>query len=349
MQGKLPSLALSRIFRVQAHAVPRRALSILPKSLYLDVTDPALREPCNTRVASIAVVGAPNAGKSSLTNSMIENRVSAVSRKMNTTRRRMVGAYTSGSRQLVFWDTPGVVERQFVKSLGDERRELTTSGWGSAADADVAMMVIDASRGEKYWERCARITEQLGQIRGEVNADKDGETTPGLLLVLNKCDVTRPRTRLLEAISYFREKIENFEALIPGEIYMVSAYNGKGVHDLRDVLLDMTKPGEFEVPDGTTYCEDDLDLIREHIWEKLLHRVHQEVPYRCRFENDKLMELPNGDLYVSEVIRVPRARSVPIVIGPRGSIIQWVREAAMESASAALGRKVHLTLRVAVA
>ncbi|PXF42779.1 GTPase Era [Gracilariopsis chorda] len=299
--------------------------------------------PADTRIASVALIGAPNAGKSSLSNALIGSRVSAVSRKVNATRSRTIGAYTSGNRQLIFWDTPGVVERQFLKTLRAERRELTTDGWGAAVDADVVVLVVDASRGEGYWRRCANISEQIAESRGKARQQS------GLLLVLNKCDKVTPRSRILTAADFFQTKVSDFKAVFEDRIFMVSAYNGRGVNDLRDKLLDMTTEGDFEVPPDTAYCDDELDVVRQHIWEKLLHRVHEEVPYQCRFENEKMMQLPNGDLYISEVIRVPRSSAVGIVVGPGGQVIEWIRDTAAQSSSEVLKRAVHLKLRVAVA
>lgn len=332
-----------------------RQLSTFLSSKYIDYSAPEFSLPKDTKVASVALVGAPNAGKSSLSNALIRNRISAVSRKVNTTRSRIAGACTHDKRQLVFWDTPGIVERQFVKSLGEERRELTTAGWGAAADADVTVMVVDVSRREGHWKRCASISSDLVRVRQKVRQELEAQEQeehsnqkPGLLLVLNKSDITRPKTQLLIAAEFFQEHIEGFEQHFDQHIFMISAYNGRGVDDLREALLDRTKLGYFEVPDGITHCGDDLDLVRQHIWEKLLHCVHQEVPYRCSFENEALFEMPNGELYVSEVIRVPHSRTVSIVVGPGGSLIQWIREKTTESASKALGRQVNLKLRVAV-
>lgn len=361
MSMLLRSRPAQNVFRVSwlCHPYSRiqyvRQLSSLPLSNYIDYSAPEFSLPDDTKVASVALVGAPNAGKSSLSNALIRNRVSAVSRKVNTTRGRVVAACTQGKRQLIFWDTPGVVERQFVKSLGAERRELTTEGWGAAAGADVAVMVIDVSKGEGYWKRCAKISSDLARIRSDVQkkvkaAEEEVEKSakPGLLLVLNKCDITRPKTRLLLAAEFFQSHIEGFEPHFDQHIFMVSASNGRGVDDLREALLDRTREGHFEVPDGTTHCDDDLELVRQHIWEKLLHSVHQEVPYRCQFENERLLEMPSGELFISEVIRVPNSRTISIVVGPGGNIIEWIREKTIESASKALGRQVQLKLRVAV-
>lgn len=334
---------------------PYRLLTAFTNRPNADYSAPDVYLPADSRVASVAIIGAPNVGKSSLSNALIGNRVSAVSRKVNTTRSRVMGACTVANRQLILLDTPGVVERLFVKSLGADRRELTTAGWGSAADADVVLSVVDVSRHEKHWQRCARICSELIQIRRAVQDSEqlhaesrcDSEQ-PSLILVLNKCDKVRPKTLLLEAAEFFKERIEGFDSCFDQRIFMVSAYNGRGVSDLRESLLTRAVPGSFEVPEGTTHCDDDLELVRQHLWEKLLHRVHEEVPYRCRFENDACFEMPNGDLYVSEVIRVPSAGALAIVVGSRGQNIQWIREKTMESASDSLKRKVHLKLRVVV-
>lgn len=291
-----------------------------------------------TKIASIALVGAPNVGKSSLSNAMIEARISAVSRKMNTTRGRTIGAYTHENRQLIFWDTPGLVERQFIKSLGPERKQLTTEAWGAAADADLLLMVVDTSRNVSHWKTCAHIANQLADIR---------LANPGMVLVLNKCDKVTPRSRILEATDYFRNEITSFSNSFADRVFMVSAYNGRGVHDLRDALLQLTVPGDFELDADVKHGDEDLDLIRQHVWEKLLHRCHDEIPYRCQFENDEMKDLKDGALYVSEVIRVERPSVVPIVIGPKGGVIEWIRNMAEEGASEALGRRVVLKLRVA--
>lgn len=285
-------------------------------------------------------------------NSLIRARVAAVSRKRNTTRRRLVGAHTDGDRQLVFWDTPGVVERQFIQKMGVERHELTSAGWGAAADADVAVLIVDTARGSTHWKAAAKIAEQLAKVRADVSKlvrDTDSGHDSGLMLVLNKCDVVKPRTRILSAAAYFKENIPGFEDIFRDEIFMISAYNGRGVDELRRALMERTVPGEFAMPAGMVCGEDDRDLIKEHIWEKLLHRVHDEIPYRCFLENDGWKELDSGGVAVSEVIRVPKASCVPILIGPGGSTVKWVSEEAAASASETLGRPVHLRLRVAVA
>ena len=293
--------------------------------------------PIATRVASVALIGAPNAGKSSLSNALIEARISAVSRKVNTTRDRTIGAYTRGNRQLIFWDTPGVVERQFLRNLGPDVKQLRSEAWGAAVDAQIVVMVVDTSRPQQHWKRCTEIVNQLLDLR-------DDEAH--MLLALNKCDKVRPRGKILDAAEYFRDNINSFSAAFNDRIYMVSAYNGRGVDDLREDMLDLTEPGEFALDPDMKHGDEDLDLVRQHIWEKMLHRLHEEVPYRCELENNEMRELPDGSLFIAETIRVERSSVVPIVIGPKGGVVEWIREKAQESASEALGRKVVLNLHV---
>lgn len=319
-------------------------------------------EELDTYTATVALVGAPNAGKSSLSNAIVEHRVSAVSRKVNTTRERTNAVYTQGNRQLILCDTPGLVERAFLKTLGSERRVMSTDAWGAALDAEVAMFVVDASRGQGYWRHYAQVAGQLADFRhsawnagllskqddSESESQKDSETKiPNCLLVLNKADCTRPRVRLLAAAQFFKEHIPNFATTFHSHVFVTSAYKRTGVEEIRSFLLSLTTPGEFEASPGTAHLDDDLALIRQHLWEKLLHRVHKEVPYRCYFENDGFHVAPNGDLFVSEIIRAPSRTTCLMIVGPGGDVLRWIKNSATESVSRVLGRRVVIKLRVA--
>lgn len=315
----------------------------------------------DTYTATVALVGAPNAGKSSLSNALVGQRVSAVSRKLNTTRTQTVAAYTNAERQIVLYDTPGLVERSLTNVLASERRSLATEAWGAATDADVAAFVVDVSRDQRYWKYYAKVAGQLADIRqnkaeissGTVNdsaVEDAGVGTGGhCLLILNKIDCARPFIRVFAAAQFFRDHIPNFTVRFHPHIFMTSAFEQTGVQQLRDHLLSLTTPGEFETEPGTAHLDSDLDLIREHIWEKLLHRVHKEVPYRCFFENDSYKTLPNGDIYVSEIIRAPSRTTASMIIGARGDVLRWIRESAMQSTSEVLKCRVFIKLTVAVA
>lgn len=311
------------------------------------------------RVASVALVGAPNAGKSTLLNCLVGARVAAVSRKINTTRRLVRGAYTRDGAQLLLWDTPGVVERHTHSQLGTARRDIATTGWRAALDADVTVVVVDASRGESHFAAVATILQQLGNFlrAREEHYAAQGECKPhALLLALNKCDRVRPRNKLLDATSFFEELLpraidpnsESTGSPLAEPIHFVSAYNGRGVDRLRDSLLSHAIPGHFECDPAIATDEEDAEVIEQHIWEKMLHRLHQEVPYQCLIEFEDLRTTDNGSLSASVVIRVPNPRHVPMVVGPKGGIVKWIAETASASCSALLGKQVFLRIRVAV-
>ncbi len=300
------------------------------------------------RVASVALVGAPNAGKSTLINQLVGARVAAVSRKVNTTRRLVRGVYTRDNSQIYLWDTPGVVDRRQHGSLGAARKDIASTGWRAALDADVTVVVVDASRGPQHNKDVAVILQQLGSFLSVRRENMGMEHT--LLLALNKCDRVRPRQRLIDSTMYFEEYFANEMPSNPlsEPIHLVSAYNGRGVDHLRDSLLSRATPGMFECEPGTTTDEEDVDVLEQHIWEKLLHRTHQEVPYRCTIEMEEMQSTPDGSLAASVVIRVAERRHISMVVGPKGSAVKWIAEEAGKSCSIVLRRNVYLKIRVAI-
>lgn len=300
------------------------------------------------KVASVALVGAPNAGKSTLVNRIVGARVAAVSRKVNTTRRLVRGVYTRDNSQIYLWDTPGVVDRRQHASLGAARKDIASTGWRAALDADVTVVVVDASRGPSHYKDVAVILQQLGSFLTVRKQNTDIEHS--LLLALNKCDRVRPRQRLIDATIYFEDY---FAKEMPSNplsepIHLVSAYNGRGVDNLRDSLLARTTPGMFQSESGTVTDEEDAEVLEQHVWEKLLHRLHQEVPYLCTLETEEMKTSHNDSLSASVVIRVPERRHISMVVGPQGSVVKWIAEEAAKSSSAVLRRDVHLKIRVAV-
>lgn len=350
----------------QHHQQPTGNLSEL-EDVYTSVATRIESEtPQNTHVATVALVGAPNAGKSSLSNALIQHRVSAVSRKINTTRGCTTGIYTDNDRQLVMLDTPGLVERAFMDSLGPARRKLSSETWGTAAESDFALFVVDASRGQNYWKYYAQVASQLANMRHTQalksnNGDaqmlngmtmeraiiKD-EPISNCILILNKSDVTRPKIKLLAAQDYFMNNVENFKDRFHSKIFVTtaSAFKQKGITEVRDYLLKGAPRGEFIGTPGVPYFDDDLQVIRQHVWEKLLHRVHKEVPYKCSFENDDFRIASNGDIFVSDIIRAPSNPTCYMIVGKGGDVLRWIKDSAERSASEVLGKRVTLKLTV---
>ncbi|MDJ0821498.1 MAG: GTPase Era [Paracoccaceae bacterium] len=277
-----------------------------------------------TRAGFIALIGEPNAGKSTLTNRMVGAKVSIVTHKVQTTRARIRGVAIEGDSQLVFVDTPGL-----FKPRRRLDRAMVAAAWGGAADADVVVLLVEAHRG--VTEGVERILDALGDIA-------KGRT---IALAINKID--RIKTEALLALS---EDLNSRFAF--ARTFMISAEKGHGVDDLRAWLAQ-------EVPEGPwLYPEDqiaDLPLrmiAAEMTREKLTLRLHQELPYQLTVETESWEERKDGSARIEQVIYVARDGHKGIVLGRKGETIKAVSKAAREELEEFLGRRVHLFLQVKV-
>jgi GTP-binding protein Era len=277
-----------------------------------------------TRAGFIALIGEPNAGKSTLLNRMVGAKVSIVTHKVQTTRARIRGVAMEGDAQLVFVDTPGL-----FKPRRRLDRAMVAAAWGGAADADVVVLMVEAHRG--ITEGVERILEGLEEIgQGRIIA-----------LAINKIDKV-PSEKLLALTS-------DLNARYPfAETFMISAEKGYGVDDLRAWLA-------AELPEGPwLYPEDqiaDLPLrmiAAEMTREKLTLRLHQELPYQLTVETENWEERKDGSAKIDQVIYVMRDGHKGIVLGKRGETIKAVSQAARAELEEFLDRKVHLFLQVKV-
>lgn len=278
-----------------------------------------------TRCGFVALIGEPNAGKSTLMNRMVGAKVSIVTHKVQTTRARIRGIAIEGKAQLVFIDTPGVFRPR--RRLD---RAMVKAAWGGAADADVVVLLVEAHRG--LTEGVRAILEGLA-----------GQLPAGgrVALAINKIDRV-PAERLL-ALSAEMNAERDFAAT-----FMISAERGHGVADLRRWLA-------AEVPEGPwLYPEDqiaDLPLrliAAETTREKLTLRLHQELPYELTVETEGWEERKDGSVRIDQVIYVAREGHKGITLGPKGETIKAVGKAAREEITAFLGRPAHLFLTVKV-
>ncbi len=277
-----------------------------------------------TRAGFIALIGEPNAGKSTLTNRMVGAKVSIVTHKVQTTRARIRGVAMEGESQLIFVDTPGLFQPR--RRLD---RAMVAAAWGGAADADIVVLLVEAHRGKT--PGVDRILEGLAELpRGRRVA-----------LAINKID--RVKAEELLALSQKLNEIHAFE-----RTFMISAERGYGVDDLREWLA-------AEVPEGPwLYPEDqiaDLPLrmiAAEMTREKLTLRLHQELPYQLTVETDHWTEREDGTARIDQVIYVARDGHKGIVLGHKGETIKAISKAAREELTEFLGRKVHLFLQVKV-
>ena len=276
-----------------------------------------------TRCGFVALVGAPNAGKSTLLNRFVGSKVSIVTPKVQTTRRRIIGVCIAGAVQLVFVDTPGI----FAPKRRLERA-MVAAAWVGAHDADVVVVLVDARRGTDDATR--RIVDGLR---------KKGTMA---VLALNKIDLVGR-----EALLPLAAELDETGAF--GETFMISALNGDGVEDLRSALAGRLPTGPW------LYPEDQLSdlplriLAAEVVREKLFLNLHQELPYALSVETESFVERKDGSVRIDALIYVLRASHKPIVLGKGGATIKRLGTAARLDLEASLDRRVHLFLRVKVA
>jgi GTP-binding protein Era len=277
-----------------------------------------------TRAGFVALIGEPNAGKSTLLNRMVGAKVSIVTHKVQTTRARIRGVAMEGETQLVFVDTPGLFQPR--RRLD---RAMVAAAWGGAADADVIVLLIEAHRG--MTEGVERILEELGNIaKGRRVA-----------LAINKID--RVEAPVLLGLAEKMNARFDFT-----ETFMISAERGHGVDTLREWLAG-------EVPEGPwLYPEDQIadlpmrNIAAEITREKLTLRLHQELPYQLTVETENWEERKDGSARIDQLVYVIRDGHKGIVLGNKGETIKAVGKAAREELEEFLGRKVHLFLQVKV-
>ncbi|MFW2541142.1 GTPase Era [Primorskyibacter sp. 2E107] len=277
-----------------------------------------------TRAGFIALIGEPNAGKSTLTNRMVGAKVSIVTHKVQTTRARIRGVAIEGESQLVFVDTPGLFQ---PKRRLD--RAMVAAAWGGAADADLVVLLIEAHRGIS--EGVKRILEGLHEMpKGRKIA-----------LAINKIDKVQP-DKLLSLTEQMNEAFPFVKT------FMISAEKGRGVQDLRAWLA-------AELPEEPwLYPEDqiaDLPLrmiAAEITREKLTLRLHQELPYQLTVETESWEERKDGSARIDQIVYVARDGHKGIILGNKGETIKAISKAAREELAEFLGRKIHLFLQVKV-
>jgi GTP-binding protein Era len=275
-----------------------------------------------TRCGYVAILGVPNAGKSTLTNALVGAKVAIVTPKVQTTRTRIMGIVVEGDAQLVFVDTPGIFA---PKRRLD--RAMVAAAWSGAADADAVALVIDAKMGLDAGTRA--IIDGLA---------KAGHKAIG---VLNKIDLV-PRPKLLELAAQV-----NATGIFT-DIFMISALTGDGVADLRAHLARNMPEGPFLYPADQLSDINDRLMAAEITREKLFVQLHQELPYALTVETERWQELDDGSVRIEQLVYVRRDSQKAIVIGKGGQRLRSIGQAAREELKEILGREVHLFIYVKV-
>jgi GTPase len=275
-----------------------------------------------TSCGFVALIGAPNAGKSTLLNTLVGAKVAIVSRKVQTTRSVVRGIAIEGRSQIIFIDTPGIFS---PKRRLD--RAMVTSAWGGASDADVVALLVDVKKGLD--EEVESILERL----------KDAPRRK--VLILNKIDLI-PHENLLALAQEVNARCAFTET------FMISAQKGHGVDKLLQHLATVMKPGPWLYPEDQVSDAPLRSLAAEITREKVFERLHDELPYEATVETDQWKAMPDGSARIEQTIFVARDGQKKIVIGEGGKMIKSIGQAARKDIAEAADQKVHLFLFVKV-
>jgi GTPase len=283
--------------------------------------------PAETHCGFVAVIGAPNAGKSTLVNALVGAKVSIVSPRVQTTRTIVRGIAMFGNAQVVFADTPGIFQPK--KRL---ERAMVAAAWAGAADAEVILLVIDAVKAGKH----AEADSDTDRIVADIKAS--GRKA---LLALNKVDIA-DKQKLL-ALTARMSATEVFE-----EIFMVSALTRDGLDRLRERLAELMPRGPWLFPEDEVSDMPVRLLASEITREKLFLNLREELPYSCAVETERWEEKKDGSVRIDQVIYVTRESHRPIVLGNGGQRIKSIGGSSRTELEALLDRRVHLFLHVKV-
>ena len=274
------------------------------------------------RCGLVAVLGAPNAGKSTIVNALVGQKVAIVSPKAQTTRARLMGIAIEGDAQMLLVDTPGI----FTPNRRLDRA-MVKAAWEGADDADRVVLVIDAA---------AKVGARVEQVIAGVEARPEPK-----ILVLNKVDIAKKDDLLLIAARLA-------ERLNPEAIFMVSATTGDGMADLKAALAGAMPESPWHFPDDQLSDATDRMVAAELTREQLYLQLHAELPYSAAVETEKWEDRKDGSTVIHQQILIERESQKAIIVGKGGSRLKAIGQAAREAIAEHLGRKVHLFLHVKV-
>jgi len=287
--------------------------------------DAAAEAAAGTRCGFVSIIGAPNSGKSTLTNQLVGMKVSIVSHKVQTTRAQIRGIMIHDNAQIILVDTPGIFR---PKRRLD--RAMVEAAWGGARDADAVIVLIDAAKG---------IDDQAAEIL-------NGSKALGMpaCLVLNKIDrIGRDDKPILLQLAEQAGAYRQFD-----QVFMISAESGDGVGDLRGYLAGLVSPGPWLYPEDQISDAPQRSWAAEVTREKLYLRLHDELPYASTVETADWKTLKDGSARIEQIIYVERESQKKIVLGAGGATIKAISVAAREELQQSLGIRVHLFIFVKV-
>ena len=275
------------------------------------------------KTLTVALAGAPNAGKSTLTNYLVGEKISIISPKVQTTRDLIRGVFVEDNTQIILVDTPGVFIPKKARLL---ERKIVKTAWSGIRDAELVCLLIDATEG--FNNKIKIILDEFK--KKEINN----------ILVLNKVDAVKKPT-LLELTKKITDYYPDFK-----EIFMISAKTGEGIDKLKQYILNQATEGEWIFKDDELTDIPLKFLASEITREKLFLKLDKELPYNVDVETEKWEEFDNGDIKIQQVIYVSRENQKSIILGKRGQLIKEVGTEARQELSKFLEKKVHLFLLV---
>jgi GTP-binding protein Era len=278
--------------------------------------------PATTRCGFVALIGAPNVGKSTLVNALVGSKVTIVSRKVQTTRALIRGIVVENNAQIILVDTPGIFS---PKRRLD--RAMVSTAWSGAYDADLVCVLLDARAGLD--EEADAMLDRLAGVRHEK------------ILVLNKIDLV-PREKLLALAKAANDRLKF------ARTFMISALSGDGVDDLRRALGEMVPQGPFHYPEDQMSDAPMRHLAAEITREKIFQQLHQELPYQSTVETDSWTERKDKSVRIEQTIFVERESQRKIVLGKGGATIKSIGVESRKEIAEILGVPVHLFLFVKV-
>lgn len=275
-----------------------------------------------TRAGFVAVIGAPNAGKSTLVNSLVGQKVAIVSPKAQTTRARLMGIAIQDHSQILLVDTPGIFEPR--RRLD---RAMVSAAWTGAQDADLILLVIDAAAGANR-----EVEKIIGSLK---------DRTQPLFVVLNKIDLVK-KAALLGLSAAVAGRLD------PEKLFMISAAEGDGIADLKSALAEAMLEGPWLYPEDEVSDATDRMIAAELTREQMVNQLHQELPYATAVETESWEDRADGSTVINQQIIVERDSQKAIVIGKGGRQLKAIGAAARSEIAKHLGRTVHLFLHVKV-
>ncbi len=274
------------------------------------------------RCGHVAVIGAPNAGKSTLVNAFVGQKVAIVSPKAQTTRTRMLGVAIEGDTQIIMVDTPGIftAERRFD-------RAMVAAAWDGASDADLIALMVDGRAGAG-----SKVEKIVAGLIGRPERK---------WLILNKVDISK-KEKLLQLTTKILAQCA-FE-----QIYYISAQTGDGLAELKTAMAEAMPEGDWHFPEDQVSDASERLIAAEITREQLYLQLHEELPYASAVETEKYLERDDGSLEIHQQILVERPTQRAIILGKRGHQIKAIGEASRTELARILGVRVHLYLHVKV-